>query len=104
MQDDTFRMTNFLGRQKFLHIGALISTELNDFSGIFILLDGPVARKGLFEGFADAFNVQIVREARHRRDAFPSVALLDPHVDLFFRRDTAFVTGVFEGVCINFVR
>ena len=99
MQHDILPMTNFLIDQKSLDIRSLISRQLNDFSRFFIFLYGTIAREILFEGFANAFHIQIIGESGHGCDTFASIALLDPDVDFFFRGDTALVAGVFKGVC-----
>ena len=100
MQHHIFPVTDFLIHQESLHIGSLISGQLNHFTGFFIFLHRPVAGKILFECLANALHVQIVRQARHRRDTLATVALLDAHVHLFFRRHSPLVAGVFKGVCI----
>ena len=100
MQHHIFPVTDFLIHQESLHIGSLISGQLNHFTGFFIFLHRPVAGKILFERLANALHVQIVRQARHRRDTLATIALLDAHVHLFFRRHSPLVAGVFKGVCM----
>ena len=93
-------MTNFLVHQKFLHIGSLIPTQLNDISYFGILLHGTVTAEILFEGLANAFHVQIIGQSSHCSNTFSSVTLLDTDVNLFFGRGTtALVSRVIKSVC-----
>ncbi len=103
MQHYTLGMTNFLRRQKFFHIRSLIPAQLNDFSRVFIILNGSVARKRLFECLANTFDVKIIRQSSDCGNTFASVPLLNTDVDFFFRRDAALVSGVFKRVCGVFV-
>lgn len=98
MQDDIFRMTNFLIDQKVFHVGSLISTQLNHFSHIGIFLYGTIATKILFEGFANSFNIQIIRKTGHGRNTFSSISLLDTYMNFFFWWHTALVTGILKGI------
>jgi hypothetical protein len=99
VEDNIFGMTNFLIHEKGFDIGSLITRQLNHFTHVFILLHGTIAGKILFKRFADAFNVQIVRQTGDCRDAFASIALLYTHVHLFFRTHAALgITSVFKGV------
>jgi len=85
VKHNTVREANFLIHQKAFHIRSLISRQLNNFSCIFILLHGTVARKILLESFANSFNVQIIRQPGYGCNTFTPTALLDTHVNLFFR-------------------
>ena len=98
MQDNTFSVTNFLVYQKVLDIGPLISRQLNDFAHFFVFLNGSITGKILFKGFANAFDIQVIGQARNRRDTFTTVALLYADVDLFFRTTGARIARIVKGV------
>lgn len=82
MQHNGIGMTNLLIDQESLYISTLISRQLNDLTALFVLLHGTVAAKVLFKSFADALNVQIVRQTCHGRDTLAPVPLLDTDVYL----------------------
>lgn len=104
MQNDAIAMTNFLIDEETFDIGTLITGQLYDFSQFFIFLDGSIARKILFEGFANAFNVQIIRQTGDGRNTFASVSLLDANVNFVFRGSTALIVGrVLKGVYVCFL-
>jgi hypothetical protein len=76
----------------------LVSTELNDFPNLLVLLDGAVAAEVLLEGLADALDVEVVGKAGHGRDTLAPVPLLDANVYLVFRRNTPLVSRVLKRV------
>lgn len=100
MQDNIFRVANFLIDKKVLDISSLVSTQLDNFANFQILLYGSIATEILLESLANSLHVQIIREARNRRNTLSSVSLLDTYVDLFFRRDAALISGLLKGVCL----
>eukprot|EP00977_Amphora_coffeiformis_P006387 scaffold1361_cov165-Amphora_coffeaeformis.AAC.9 len=104
VKHNTVREANFLVHQKTFHIRSLITRQLNNLASILVLLYGTVAGKILLERFADALNIQIICQTGYGCNTFTPTALLDTHVNLFFRRDSIFVTGVFERVCIRGLR
>mmetsp|Transcript_31297 Transcript_31297/g.91261 ORF Transcript_31297/g.91261 Transcript_31297/m.91261 type:complete len:103 (+) Transcript_31297:95-403(+) len=91
-------MTDFLIYQKVLHVGSLITRKLNDFPNLFIFLNSTVARKVLFKGLANSFNVQIIRQSSYRSNTFSAVTLLDTNVNLFFRSVSSLVSSILKGV------
>lgn len=101
MQHNRLAMANLLINQERLYIGTLVATKLNDFSRLFILLYGTVTTKILFESLADSFDVQVVGQARDRRDTLAAIALLDAHVYFFGRIRRGAVTGILKGVYKN---
>jgi hypothetical protein len=76
----------------------LVSTELNDFPNLLVLLDGAVAAEVLLEGLADALDVEVVGKAGNGRDTLAPVPLLDANVYLVFRRNTSLVSRVLKRV------
>lgn len=66
------------------YIGSLVATELNHFTSVFVRLNCAVATKILFESFANALYVKIVRQSCNSSDTLSSVSLLDTNVYLLF--------------------
>ena len=99
VKNDAISETDFLIHQKALHIRSLISRQLNHLSGFFVFLDGAVAGKILLEGFANALNIQIVRETSYRGNRFSSTTLLNAYVNFFFSLYSIVIAGVLKGVC-----
>jgi hypothetical protein len=98
VQYHAFGETYFLIDQKTLDIGSLITRQLNNFSGFFIFLNRTIARKVLFECFANSFNVQIVSKALNGGDTFSSVSLLNANVHLVLGRRASLIASVLKGV------
>ena len=90
-------MANFLIDQKGFHVCTLVATQLNHFARLFVFLHSTVAAKVLLEGFADALNVQVVRQTSHGGDTLSSTSLLHTDVNLVGRCGRA-VPGVLECV------
>ena len=57
MEDDVLAVAYFLVDEEVLDVGTLVTTQLDDFTDVLILLDGTVATEVLLEGFADTFDV-----------------------------------------------
>lgn len=61
MEHNTFTVAYLLIYQKALDIRSLVSTQLDNFTRLFIPLHGTIARKVLFESLANSLDVQIIR-------------------------------------------
>ena len=57
VEDDVLPVAYFLVDEEVLDVGTLVTTQLDDFTDVLILLDGTVATEILLEGFADPFDV-----------------------------------------------
>ena len=101
MKDDVLPVAYFLVDEEVLDVRTLVATQLDNFTDIFILLDGAVATEILLEGLADPFDVQVVGKSRDRRDTFPPIPLLDTNMDLLLRRSTGIVPSILECVCAS---
>lgn len=99
MQNNIFGVTNLLVDEKLLDVRSLITTQLNHFACLFIFLHRTVARKVLFESFANTLDIQIIGKSSNRSDTFAAVALLHTHVYLFLRTHAALVARILKGVC-----
>jgi hypothetical protein len=98
VQYHAFGETYFLIDQKTLDIRSLITRQLNNLSSFFIFLNRTIARKVLFEGLANSFDVQIVSKALNGGDTFSSVSLLNANVHLVLGRRASLIARVLKGV------
>ena len=57
VQDDVLAVTYLLVDEEILDIGTLVTTKLDDFADVLVLLDGTVTTEVLLEGLADPFDV-----------------------------------------------
>jgi len=57
VEDDVLTVAYFLVDEEVLDVGTLVTTQLDNFTDIFIFLDGTVATEILLEGFTDPLDV-----------------------------------------------